>query len=469
MLAKLQRLRTYILLSLRLYTTSSGRRALVIGYAFSCTLAILNAACRRRRATWRLAAMLILLSPLQVRAVLRHNQAMTRPVRREAAKSEPYFIDDSQLHWRNPYWSAHLPKDAKRISSRGMWDPTINADGYSDQFYLDTSAETHHLTHPEEPADFLVVPTARYHITEMRSITSALSDLGLRSEIALLPNASPGMRAELSRHGAQSRDLDLENLPTVAGVLVLNDWGSERVYLEAFRKRGSKIFAKVEGAQDFSNVDTLRWTIPYTYSDTVFLQGRHDEINIKADNAVVVGSGRIEDLIALRSSGMDEAVIRASVVNLNFAYGTFAWAAGRWMEKVRMAHAAASVPLFVSVHPAIDAELEGRSPWPLALDLETSNTLVTRCSTALFDALALGRRVAYFNPHNEKVWKDVTWTDSVPLVADTSHLSQLLVMSATSESSSDGLKFLTDNFISIDSERSSAQRTAKAIVDELGA
>lgn len=238
-------------------------------------------------------------------------------------------------------------------------------------------------------------------------------------------------------------------------IILMNDWGIHAELIREARSLSITTFAKVEGGQDFDNRDTLRRTLPYRNADYVMCQGIYDKTHV-GERGVVVGSCRLEDLIALADTGLKEAVQERYVVaNYNFSYGTREYAAPSWLASVVTACDAAAMELAVSVHPAVTTPTMHKTcAFPLAFELERAAGFVTRSSTALFDAAALGTPVAYFNPHRERCWEDLTFDASVPRITTDSGLTAWLVERTASRGSDGGVRgsraWLLDCFLSVD-------------------
>ncbi|WP_276135392.1 hypothetical protein [Rhodococcus sp. T2V] len=371
------------------------------------------------------------------------------------------------LTYRNPRWAAENPSAVSLFKPDEEWHDYLNADGFVDQYSITGTARLGTDRQQAEAFDVIVLPSARYHVTELAPVIAQLRNLGVSAALGFDSNSTDGMLAEAERFSLDCvRMAEYTSAP--GAVLVMNDWGATRTYLESARRRGSKIIAKVEGAQDFANRETLRWRLPYTFADLVLLQGEFDEQNIMVDNAITVGSIRTEQILDAAERRILEEPVRPAVTNFNFAYGVHPRAESKWYRDVRDVHASLGYRLHVNVHPAVTAAfVDGRSSWPLALDLETSDVLISRASTAIFDALAMGRRVAYFRPEKEMVWQSVEWTTGVPSIDTPRELKEFLVGRNTYWEPRAGQEFLKKNFVSVFPNVSAVERVATAIASGL--
>ncbi len=368
--------------------------------------------------------------------------------------------------YRNPRWAAVEPSAVRSTSNDDAIDST-SSDGSFDDLVESLEPSSKCI----DEWDVWLMPSARYHVRELGPLVPWLERLGVKSGIVLVDKGNPGLQTECRRFGTSFTSFDsAEATHLPKAVVVLNDWGGAREMLQDLRRRGVSIISKVEGAQDFRNLDTIRWKLPYSYSDLVLTQGPYDSLNVPNENIAEVGSIRIESLTSMSESGLMESVVRPAVVNYNFSYGTLEWAGFAWMREVAQVMNEGGVTTHVSVHPAatLESGVAVPSVWPLELDLETSATLVSRCSTAIFDMLALGKPVVYYNPHRERAWADVDWQQAVHVARTPAELKTALTSAIESSNSALESKmrqqFLQQHFISRVEGSSAVERTAAAIL-----
>lgn len=360
-------------------------------------------------------------------------------------------------NFRNPLWAA-----ASGLKTQAGQFPKDNADGAADLLSSD-------LPESHEAADGLVwlLASARYQLLELLPLLRQLNQMGIPAQLVSHGRPTQGIAREAQIWSEKIYRADLSDLvPRV--LVVLNDWGADRVFAQNLRAKGTVLISKVEGAQDFSNLDTPRTRLPYSNSDVVLAQGKFDALEVHAKRVEIVGSSRIESLLALRETASLEAPIRPAVTNFNFSYGTYTSSADAWIRRVLAAHEALNLTVHISLHPAVSRgslATDDLSKWPLALDLETSESLISRASTAIFDALAIGRRVNYFNPHGERLWRKIEWNSAVPEIRSHRHLVEALAVGNAREEYlvKERIAFLKNNFISVMPGVSSEFRAAQVI------
>ena len=183
----------------------------------------------------------------------------------------------------------------------------------------------------------------------------------------------------------------------------------------------------------------------------------------------VVGSSRLE-AIALGP----ERVFRGApqvVVNSNFTYNVLTDERGRWLESVLQACDMAGVNVLVSQHKA-DGELPKGTPIaeaPMRRLLEQVDVLISRFSTVPFEAMAHGVPFVYHNPHGEKVPTFAEPGDAYRIGTSPATLAaavtEALEWRGTYRERSSS--FFARQ-ISIDPNRSPAERAADVIIDAMG-
>jgi len=261
-----------------------------------------------------------------------------------------------------------------------------------------------------------LVSHAAFHLDELLPMANGLARRGLRPRL-LLVEATPGvLKRARSQHrryqrslahlrglgyGADTTTWSSDKLGAADALVVMNDWGPCRELVDATRAAGGISFGKIEGAQDFDDVDTGKDRNAYRVVDVVFCQGQNDFDGMHGADREIVGNSRLEQLLAgpVRSSASGPAVI-----NSNFSYGQLAEHRSMWLRGTYAACSAAGVDCRVSRHPA---DLGFIPPWKttrarIETAILTAPALISRFSSVCFEALAQGIPLAYFNPHGEQ-------------------------------------------------------------------
>jgi hypothetical protein len=253
----------------------------------------------------------------------------------------------------------------------------------------------------------ILVPGAGYHVLEAGPLAEQLARRGMSSAFVVPKKWWPSVAVEARRFdlpvfGPQKPQSWLRG---AAALVTLNDWAQAfRNLVQIAQELGVPTFAKVEGAQDFMDVDTGRQRSPYRLSDHILCQGQNDLDALPEKVTHVVGSTRLERiwLDAPRDKPADPLV----VINLNFTYGVLEEIRELWLASTVAGCRRAGIPFVVSTHPAERSSLPEGLPVagvPIRHLLTRATALISRFSTVPFEAMARGVPFVYFNPHEEEV------------------------------------------------------------------
>lgn len=251
----------------------------------------------------------------------------------------------------------------------------------------------------------LLLPGAAYHLPEMVELAKELTKRDIKAAIGCgVPH--------FDRTGdglAWYPDLDVlrvdDDLPVdrLAGLVVMKDWAGYGRTVAAAQERGVPTLAKVEGAQDFEDVETPDASRrPYRHADLILCQGQNDYDALDGMERAIVGSTRLE---RLRWAPPTHGRATFVVVNYNFSYGVLNQAALDWLASATQPLIQNDIPYVVSVHPAVSIKTR-KHPFtsiPIARLLPSATLLISRFSTVAFEAMARGVPFVYHNPHQERI------------------------------------------------------------------
>jgi len=265
-------------------------------------------------------------------------------------------------------------------------------------------------TRPSEIADLgvLFMPLAEYHGKELGAIANELAALGQQCSFLVQEELVESVDRHLGDHPRvlASAGFDKHAIGSFDAFVAMNDWGdpSRNIYHLA-RIRGVQSVAKVEGVQDFTDVDTGRIRLPYMAADHVLVQGQNDIDALDRKNLHLVGNANMETAWA---AGPAERERNGEiVVNSNFTYGVLTEVRDDFLQSAIEAIQQVGLTPVISQHPA-DRELPRelkpyRTDRSMSSMLPTCEAVVTRFSTVPFEAIAYGTPFVYFNPHREQV------------------------------------------------------------------
>lgn len=324
-------------------------------------------------------------------------------------------------------------------------------------------------------AFFALVPQSRYHVSEVGPLGEELAKRGVQVAYLIPPEAPRGVIDELAWYTDTVFAGDFNELKgkQLRGCFILNDWApSTNVVMDAVRAAGGKSFAKVEGVQDFDDVDTGRVRKPYQWADIILGQGPNDVASLPMKDVRIVGSTRLERMMGEPQVDPSHDTV---LINYNFTYGVMADAQDKWIRTCVAGAAQDELPYAISLHPA--QEYVPTSPEvkdhvardPFSHLILRSGALITRFSTVVFEAMARGVPVVYYNPHGEQVPTFNNPQGAFMLVTDYDSLPDALREAESWRGSyRERSKHFFDAQVSIDPNRRSEQRAADVIIGELG-
>jgi hypothetical protein len=312
----------------------------------------------------------------------------------------------------------------------------------------------------------LLVAEARYHVDELGPLHDELVRRGVNVRFMDSPFASEPTYFALGEYVDEILPFRPDLTARASAVVVLNDWGSLKPLLESANDAGIATFAKVEGVQDFGDVDTSRPRRAYRTAAIVLGQGENDATALPGRDVRIVGSSRLERI------WLQPAVAPGdhALVNLNFTFSVLTSARTPWIRSVEHASRRAGIEATISCHPA-ERPSGVRlpiSPNPFRYDITRAGLLVSRFSTVLFEAMARGVPVVYHNPHGERV-PTFTRPDGAFLVSTTA--DELADAMGTALTWRDGYRERAEAFfrgqVDVCEQRPSELRAADVILGEL--
>ncbi|MFN3216067.1 MAG: hypothetical protein ACE367_06195 [Acidimicrobiales bacterium] len=252
----------------------------------------------------------------------------------------------------------------------------------------------------------VLAPLASYHTIELFPLARELAAAGVDS-VVVVPE--PWI-AELAP-ALVGTDLAVYALPAPGGwladaaaVVVMNDWDADLgAIVRTAQGYGVPTIAKVEGAQDFDDVDVPIDRQAYRHADLVLCQGQNDVDALAGVATALVGSTRLERIHAAPPRPAPAHPL--AVINVNFTFGVLEDACDRFVQTALEGCRLAGIDAVISVHPHQRGDLAGLplADEPMSRLLHRASVLVSRFSTVPFEAMAAGVPFVYHNPHGERV------------------------------------------------------------------
>ena len=263
--------------------------------------------------------------------------------------------------------------------------------------------------------DFAFAPHNHYHMITAFPIAELLRRDGL--SVSFLDFTDVNRDEGVQKAVASLRENECHDISQfiAAGhdfrnLVVFNDWDPRTTYplvLDA-RDAGASTVGIVEGINDFNDIDTGRRRDAYRTVDWVLGAGENDR-QYFADNKQtfkVVGFPRIAE--SLKQPYRAPTHARAAI-NVNFTYNVLEDKRDEWLESAIEGCRLANMDWVISRHPADKGDLSNYPLDPRSFEelMHENAILVSRFSSCIIEALAMGRAVVYHNPGVEKVEKFV--------------------------------------------------------------
>jgi glycosyltransferase involved in cell wall biosynthesis len=260
-----------------------------------------------------------------------------------------------------------------------------------------------------------LIPLAKYHVDELEPVARELEKMGHLVTWIITPAFPADVVSRIASTDNHGRPARLTyctgrtlNWDAASALVSMNDWSPVvRRLFEDARAAGIPCISHVEGVQDFADVDTGRTRRPYRRSDLVLAQGENDVAALLGVRTAIVGSARIEALVTARKTRPQGDSPRV-VINSNFSFGVLESARDEWLRMAVSAATRAGTEPLISQHYADRALPDDLVPFAStepALDMLKGGAaaLVTRFSTLVYEACALGVPVVYVPPTGERV------------------------------------------------------------------
>ncbi len=305
---------------------------------------------------------------------------------------------------------------------------------------------TQEIQYPPSPSaryDICFAPHNDYHAVTAFPIAERLRRDGLK--VALLHFSSigrnEGAKERLARLG-ETHCYDLVDFLCTGHsfdmLVVFNDWDphATRPLVRDAREAGIATVGIVEGINDFRDVDTGLRRDAYRTVEWVLGAGEDDRryFGDMGSKFQVVGFPRIAESLRQPFRPSER---RRAVINVNFSYGVLEDERERWLASAIEGCRRAGLDYTLSQHPQDGADLSNHpvSSRGFADSMRENAILVSRFSSCIIEALAMGRPVVYHNPAVEKVEKFGDPLGAYSLSTDAESLAKALERELAAEGS----------------------------------
>lgn len=254
-----------------------------------------------------------------------------------------------------------------------------------------------------------------YHIRSAAPIARALKARGVES---IIVDASASTSFSTNRPLPEEEwplyaDLDVRRF-NVAKTLPFSTEAAAFVFMNdlTYTKRqifenfgfGVPTFGFYEGINDDWNLDRVSPRMPYRTLDYLLLPGIYQQGFYNDRTCRIVGLPNVRSRL---SQPYVPPAKRRAIINVNFTYGVLEDRRDLYVESAVQACQELGLDYVITQHPADKADL---SRFNVGRDsvydmLDAGSLLISRFSTTMLEALAIGRPVVYHNPIQERVPK----------------------------------------------------------------
>ena len=246
------------------------------------------------------------------------------------------------------------------------------------------------------------------NIIDLSLVSKSLKELRISSALIDVNSDFDKNIAEGFELTKDIRVIHQDSLPNThfCAVVASNDWdpGFGRNFIHKQRELGKLTIGIVDGIEDFKDADYGYERHAYQTTEYVMLMGSDDLLHFsnKVEKTTIIGLPKMWSLYKNRTPLPNKNKV---MVNVNFTYGSFENEREEWVSQVITTCNSIEQEFIISQHHADN----GRFPTNLVSDKSVYETInecsivISRFSTVVLEALAMGRKVIYFNPHGETV------------------------------------------------------------------
>jgi hypothetical protein len=248
------------------------------------------------------------------------------------------------------------------------------------------------------PGQVHLVPSNDTHVHLMRPLVSCGSSFHFK----VIPGIREGVEQALLEQNLEVDFLRPAGIEPSMAFVLGNDWGPlERYWTRKYRQQGKPSICLQESVIHLGDSSRrMEWC------DYPFVQGPLSILPLQRQLVFLTGNPRYQDLRPSPGEGQ-----KLALVNSNFTYGVHEGIRAPWIDNVVTACREAGYDYLISQHPRDRGDLSGYN-WirshagAVHGQLRSHAVLITRFSSLIHEAVALGRPVIYYNPHGEDMRYD---------------------------------------------------------------
>jgi len=274
--------------------------------------------------------------------------------------------------------------------------------------YLDYTHQFVNDNYERRKYDVLFLAYNKSNVIDCSLVIRKLSNMGLKSAIIDISNDYYKNVKEGFLENTDIEKIKYEILEFVdfSALVTSIDWEDKLggTLIKRCQEKGIPTIGLVDGIEDFEDADYDYERNAYQTVEYVLVTGENDLkfLQNKIDKCFIVG---LPKMYHLYKEDLHVPKKDLVVINVNFTYGTFVEVRDMWLGEVIEACKLLNLDYIITQHHADHGDLR---KYNVSMEnvydtIRKSSIVVSRFSTVISEALALGKKVIYHNPHNEKV------------------------------------------------------------------
>ncbi len=258
--------------------------------------------------------------------------------------------------------------------------------------------------------DVVCMPYNRSNVIDASLVVRELRKQGLSGCIVDFPVECYG---NFMQGVSENSDIDIVDFDALffmnyKAFVCAIDWDRyARKIIAHCKQKSIPTIGLVDGVEDFEDIDYKKYNyerMPYESVEYVYVVGRYDMkfLAHKKDKCDIVGLPKMYALYHEEFKSPKEVQV---MINVNFTYGFFEECRDEWLKQVLNVCKKLNLKYIISHHHADKGDMSGLnvSKKDVYDTMRESSLIISRYSTVLSEALSLGKKAIYHNPHGEEV------------------------------------------------------------------